>query len=134
MKKSLFAIAALIILSGCYHRGAESKYVKFDSYELVGDGNNGDSNFFHVYYHNESDYPLKAPWLSMTIKDTSSKMFKHTLFSAAKDLPDIEANTNFVVTFYAEDFQFSDNVGKLKFMLRWKNHKGRTSVRREVDY
>lgn len=138
MKKNLtFLVIPFYILFGlsaCYHRGADSKYVTYDYYELVDDGNNGDSSFFKVYYKNESDYPLKSAWLRMTIKDTSSKLIKSTLFSDIKDLPEIPAKTNFKVVFYADNFQFGDNVGKLKFYLSWKNHKGKTSVRRVVDY
>lgn len=129
---SLFIL--LLTMSACYHRGAESKHVKYDSYELVNDGNNGDSSFFKIYYQNTSDYPLKSAWMRLTIKDTSSKIFKSTLFSDAKDLPEIPAKTNFTVVFYAKDFQFGDEVGKLKFYLTWENHKGKKSVRRVVDY
>lgn len=134
LKTILLSLSTLIALSACFHRGADSKHVKYDYYELVNDGNNGDSSFFKVYYKNESNYPLKSAWLKMTIKDTSSKMFKSTLFSDLQDLPEIPAKTNFKVVFYAKDFQFGDNVGKLKFYLSWKNHKGKTAVRRVVDY
>jgi len=135
MKTSLSLLSLLVLLNtGCVRKGLESKYVKLDNHELVGDGNNNDSNFFQIRYTNQSPNPITDPYLRMAIKDTSSKLFKKTLYSESKTFPTVPANTDFIVLLYAEDFQYSDLVGKTKFFLSWTNSEGKSSIRRSVRY
>jgi hypothetical protein len=56
------------------------------------------------------------------------------LFSASLNLDDQPAQHAFNVLFYADNFQFSDNVGKAKCYLSWTNSKGHRSIRRKVEY
>jgi hypothetical protein len=123
-----------IVFTSCFHKGAQSKYVKFHGYSLVGDGNDNDSSFFRLDYENKSDYPLKAPYVRMVIKDTSSKLFKPILFSDSKNLDDIPSHTSFSVWFFSDGFQFSSAVGKVKCYLSWTNSNGKRSIRRTVEY
>lgn len=134
MKAIVFTAAILLVLGSCIHKGKESKYVKFHGYQLVTDGNNGDSVFFELRYENKSDVPLKDPYCRMAIKDTSDKIFKHILFSDSKNFEDVPAHTWFNVYFYSDGFQFSDEVGKVKCYLSWTNSKGKRSIRRSVEY
>lgn len=134
MKLVVLITAILVVLGSCIHKGKESKYVKFHGYQLVTDGNNGDSVFFELRYENKSDYPLKEVYCRMAIKDTSDKIFKHILFSDSDNLPDVPAHTWFNVYFYSDGFQFTDAVGKVKCYLSWTNSKGKTSFRRSVEY
>jgi hypothetical protein len=131
MKRLTFLIA-LLLLAACIRKGAESKYVKFKGYQLVGDGNNNDSTFFKLTYENKSEHPLKEPYIRMVIKDTSAKMFKPILFSDSRNFEDVGAKQYFDIYFYAKGFQFSSETGKLKFYLEWTNSKGKRSFRRAV--
>lgn len=128
-----FAVFALVLTS-CIAIGKGSHKVKYSSYALVGDGNDNDSSFFIVNFKNKSEYPLLEPNLMMTIKDTSGKMLKHTLFSNSVDFEDVQAHTDFSVKLYAKDFYFTDEVGKVKLLLDWTNKKGKTSFRRRIVY
>ena len=135
MKSSLCLLCFFTLLStGCVRKGLESKYVKLESHQLVGDGNNNDSNFFQIRYTNQSPNPIADPYLRMAIKDTSSKLFKKTLYSESKNFPTIPANTYFTVLLYADDFQYYDLVGKTKFFLSWTNSEGKTAIRRSIRY
>lgn len=135
MKPFLSLLLLFTLLNvGCVRKGLESKYVKLESQQLVSDGNNNDSNFFEIRYTNQSPNPITDPYLRMAIKDTSSKFFKKTLYSESKNFPTVPANTNFTVLLYAEDFQYSDVVGKTKFFLSWTNSEGKTSIRRSIRY
>lgn len=124
----------LLVLSSCIAMGKGSRKVKYDNYFLVGDGNDNDSSFFFVYFKNKSDYPLVNPDLSMTIKDTTNKMISKTLYSSYTTFADVPAHTDFYVKVYAEDFYFSDEVGKIKLLLSWTNKKGKNSFRRRIVY
>jgi hypothetical protein len=108
--------------------------VKYDGYYLTGDGNNDDSTFFMVSFKNKSDYPLVEPDLLMTIKDTTGKWLSGTMFSSLVYFEDQAAHSNFTVKVYAEGFTFSDEVGKIKFLLSWTNKKGKNSFRRRIVY
>lgn len=131
-KSFAFLLFFNFMLVSCFHRGDESKYVKFDFYELATDGNDGDSNFFYLHFKNNSNHTLKDPYLRMVIKDTSSKIFKPRLFSDSETFTEIPANTAFTAAFYAGSFQFGDDVGKIKIYLSWTNHKGKKGVRRVI--
>lgn len=138
MKKTrlLFIAIACILLSltGCFHHGADSKYVKYDSYELACDGNDCDSNYFYLNFRNNGSEPLKSPYVRFVIKDTSDKMFKPILFSDSKTINDIPPYTSFTIKLYAGNFQLSSEVGKSKVYFSWTNKKGKKSVRRSVSY
>ena len=134
MKQLLLFFLTAILITSCIRKGKESKYVKFHGYQLVTDGNNGDSVFFELRYENKSDYPLKEPYCRMVIKDTSDKIFKPILFSDSDNLPEVPAHTWFNVYFYSDGFQFTNDVGKVKCYLSWTNSKGKRSFRRSVDY
>lgn len=122
----------IVLVTGCVRWGAESRYVKFDGYELVGDGNNNDSAFFEIHYINSSDTILGTPYLRMVIKDTSGKFFKPILFSKSANHPDVPPHSNVTYRYYAKHFMFSERTGKIKFYYSWKNSKGKTSVRRSI--
>ena len=134
MRNLFYLSFFLLVLTSCIALGKGSHKVKYSSYALVGDGNNNDSSFFIVHFKNKSEYPLLEPNLIMTIKDTSSKMLKHTLFSSSTDFEDVPAHTDFYVKVYAKDFYFTDEVGKIKLLLGWTNKKGKTSFRRRIVY
>jgi hypothetical protein len=135
MKQLIFcALILSIVVTGCLHKGAQSKYVKCYGYSLVGDGNNNDSSFFRLSYENKSGSPLKEPFVRMVIKDTTDKFFKPILFSDSKSFPDVPAHSSFTVDFYSKNFEFSNEVGKVKLYLSWTNSKGRNSIRRKVEY
>jgi hypothetical protein len=129
----LSSLLLCFVVTSCIHKGRESKYVKFKGYQLVTDGNNGDSVFFELHYENKSDYPLKEPFCRMVIKDTSDKMFKPILFSDSKVFADVPAHSHFYVYFYSKGFEFSDAVGKVKCYLSWTNSKGKNAFRRSVE-
>lgn len=134
MKNVIYLLVFVLALSSCIAIGKGSHKVKYDSYALVGDGNDNDSSFFMVYFKNKSDYPLIDPNLSVNVKDTSNKMFKATLFYNDVDFDDVAAKTDFVVKVYAKDFYFTDEVGKIKLILDWTNKKGKNSFRRRIVY
>lgn len=71
--KLIVILCSILLLSSCYKRGADSKKVHLWSFDVVSDGNNGDSTFFYVEIRNENDVPLKDPKLDFVIKDTTSK-------------------------------------------------------------
>lgn len=125
-------MCVLYLASSCVRWGAESRYVKFDGYELVGDGNNDDSTFFEIKYRNNSDTSLRGPYLRMVIKDTSGKFFKPILYSHSDNHPDVPAHSEVVYRYYAKDFTFTGATGKKKFFYSWTNSKGKSSVRRSV--
>jgi hypothetical protein len=130
--KLLSLFLSLLLLAACIRKGAESKYVKFKGYQLIGDGNDNDSTFFELTYENKSDQPLKEPYIRMVIKDTSAKMFKPILFSDSKNFEDVGAKQYFNIYFYSKGYQFSAETGKMKFYLEWTNSKGKRSFRRAV--
>lgn len=132
--KLLLFVPILLAISSCIRWGHESKFVRFDGYELVGDGNDNDSTFFIVSYRNKCESWLGAPYCRMVIKDTSGKIFGSGLYSQSEVIPDVAPKTNFSIKLYAENFQFTDEVGKVKFYLSWTNGKGKNSVRRHVEY
>lgn len=125
-------IICVLVLSSCIRWGAQSKYVKFDGYELVGDGNDNDSSFFEIKYRNNSDTLLRGPYLRMVIKDTSRKFFKPILYSHADNHPDVPAHSEVVYRYYAKGFTYTGSTGKKKFFYSWTNSKGKSSVRRSV--
>ncbi|MCC6701638.1 MAG: hypothetical protein IT221_08940 [Fluviicola sp.] len=132
MKLILMLLSFLLLASSCFRWGAESKYLKFRDYEQVGDGNNNDSSFFIVKYENIGDYAIVDPYLRMTIKDTSSKWFRFPMFSESGTFPTIPPHSTAEMEFYADNFQFTDAVGKIKFYFSWTNSKGKSSGRRSV--
>lgn len=134
MKNAFCILLLLLTLASCIALGKGSHKVKYSSYSLVGDGNDNDSSFFMVYFKNKSDYPLIEPMLTLTIKDTSNKTIQKTLFKESQTFPDIVAHTDFSVKIYAQDFYFSDEVGKLKLLLVWTNKKGKSSFRRRIVF
>ncbi len=134
MKNIFYPLILVLALSSCIALGKGSRKVKYDSYALIGDGNDNDSSFFMVYFKNKSDYPLIEPNLSVSVKDTSDKMFKKSLFYNDVDFEDVAAHTDFVVKVYAKDFYFTDEVGKIKLILDWTNKKGKNSFRRRIVY
>ena len=134
MKNLYYFAFFLLVLTSCIALGKGSHKVKYSSYALIGDGNNNDSSFFIVNFKNKSEYPLLEPNLVMTIKDTSSKMIKHSLFSNSATFDDVAAHTDFSVKLYAKDFYFTDEVGKVKLLLSWTNQKGKSSFRRRIVY
>ncbi|MFN5982490.1 MAG: hypothetical protein ACK479_03425, partial [Fluviicola sp.] len=71
--KLILIFSTFLLLSACYKRGADSKKVRLWSFDVVSDGNNGDSTFFYVEIRNENDVPLIDPKLDFVIKDTTSK-------------------------------------------------------------
>lgn len=136
MRKKIFFICSYILvalfLDGCFHYGSGSKYVKFDSYVLASDGNNGDSNFFYVTYKNKGPEPLKNPYLRMVIKDTSDKIFKKILFSDSRIFSEVPGHSDFTIKFFAGNYIPGNDVGKVKFYLEWTNKKGKKSVKRTI--
>lgn len=132
MKHSVLLLFLVFLAAACIRKGAESKYVKFKGYQLIGDGNDNDSTFFELRYENKSEHPLVDPYIRMVIKDTSSKVFKPILFSDSRNFEDVGAKQYFNVCFYAKGFQFSSETGKMKFYLEWTNSKGKRSFRRAV--
>lgn len=137
MNKIVYILAFFILavsLSACIAMGKGSHKVKYDGYYLSGDGNDNDSAFFYVSFKNKSDYPLVEPNLMVTVKDTSDKTFKKTIWTGDTTFADQAANSNFTVKLYAEDFYFTDEVGKVKFFLSWTNKKGKGSFRRRIVY
>jgi hypothetical protein len=134
MKHLFIGSLIVFVLSACIAKGKGSHKVKYDGYYLTGDGNNDDSTFFMVSFKNKSDYPLVEPDLLMTIKDTTGKWLSGTMFSSLVYFEDQAAHSNFTVKVYAEGFTFSDEVGKIKFLLSWTNKKGKNSFRRRIVY
>lgn len=132
--KILILLFTLIVLSSCYKRGADSKKVRLWSFDVVSDGNNGDSTFFYVEIKNENDVPLKDPRLDFVVKDTSNKWLFGRLFSDYQHLPEIAPQSTYQHYIYAGDFQITDEVGKVKIRLDWTNSKGKNSVRRYVEH
>ncbi len=134
MKQWVSYLSVLFIMSSCIRWGHESRFVRFDGYTMVGDGNDNDSTFFIVSYRNKCKSWLGEPYCRMVIKDTTGKLFGSGLYSNSETIQDVEPLTDFSFKFYADNFTFTDEVGKVKFYLSWTNGKGKTAVRRHVDY
>lgn len=135
MKKTFyFWILIAGMLTSCIKWGNGSKFIKFEDYQLVGDGNNNDSTFFEVEYFNKGNDSILEPLCSITIKDTTDKLIKKTLYSNSQEISFVPPHQSFYFYIYAEDFQLTSEVGKLKFILLWKNKKGKTSGVRKIIY
>jgi hypothetical protein len=132
--KLILIFSTFLLLSACYKRGADSKKVRLWSFDVVSDGNNGDSTFFYVEIRNENDVPLIDPKLDFVIKDTTSKWLFGRLFSDYQNLPEIAPQSTYQHYIYAGDFQITDEVGKVKIRLDWTNSKGKNSVIRYVEH
>ena len=132
MRLLLLLLSVIICCTSCFRWGAESKYLKFREYEHVSDGNNNDSSFFVVTYENIGDFQITDPYLRMTIKDTSSKLFRFPMYSESGTFPSIPPHSSAELSFYADNFQFTDAVGKIKLYFSWTNSKGRSSGRRSI--
>lgn len=131
--KFITTILAFAMLTACVKLGNGSKNVKFLGCLRVDDGNNGDSTFFKVSYRNKGDEILKNANCDITIKDTSSTLFKSTLFSSSSNNIDAQPHSDFYFYIYSKDFTESNAVGKSKFLLTWTNKKGRQSLVRYVE-
>lgn len=133
--KMYFNLCVLsIILFSCIRKGAESKDVKYLSYNYYPAVYVGDTSFYLVNYENKSSAVLRSPYIRVAVKDTSSKLFHKLLYSDSKNLLDIPAHSSFSVRF--DVFQAIDfnNVAKIKFYLSWTNSKDNKSIRRSVRY
>lgn len=135
MKRTIyFSILLAGILTSCIKWGNGSKNVKFEDYQLVGDGNDNDSTFFEVEYFNKGNDSILEPLCKITIKDTTDKLIKKTLYSNSQEINFVAPHQSFYFHIYAGDFQLTSEVGKLKFILLWKNKKGKTSGVRKIIY
>ncbi len=134
MGKWIFWLAMPFVLTSCFRWGAESKYLKFRDYALVGDGNNDDSTFFAVTYENLGDYEVTTPYLRVVVKDTARNMlmFRRILFSEGANYATIPPHQQMTYYVYAKRFRMTDNAGKIKFFFSWENYKGKNSGRRSV--
>lgn len=131
--KILF-ICFVSLLTSCIRHGAESVDVKFKSYEFYPAYSTLDTSYYLVSYENKSDEILKNPYLRISVKDTSDKVFKKIIFSDSKNFNSVNPNSSFTVKFnVTNDIDFT-KVGKIKFFLSWTNSKNKTSVRRTIRY
>ncbi len=132
MRILVILISACLLVS-CYKRGPESKGVRLWSYDLVGDGNNNDSTYFHISIKNENAVPLTDPNLKFVVKDTSSKILFSTLFRDDQNIQSIPAYSTYDHYIFTNGFQINDEVGKVKIRFEWTNSEGSNSIRRYVE-
>lgn len=133
MKFLLIGFCSFMLVA-CVKWGKGSKHVSFEGYQLVGDGNDNDSTFFEVHYKNKGNDSLINTYCRMVVKDTTSKLFKGTLFSDSNKGIGVSPRSDFYYYFYAADYNPSSDVGKVKFYLSWTNPKDRRSGVRKIIY
>ena len=134
MKSVLFSIVIVTILaSSCIRHGAQSRYVKYQSFSYNPAVFVGDTSYYLITYKNKSAFPLIEPVLNITVKDTvKGIVFYRTLYRGHKELADIPDSTEFSVRFNVLKEFDQASINKIKFKLHWTNSEGKRSFRRSV--
>lgn len=129
----LLCLIVTFSVSSCIRHGAESRYVKYQHFTYNPAIFVGDTSYYLVTYKNKSAFPLIAPSVKITVKDTAQGLvFFKTLYRGYKYLDTVADSTEFSVRFNVLKEFDQASINKIKFVLYWTNSEGKRSFRRSV--